>query len=320
MGTDKSKDGTGKGRKSSRYRIQRDAGDPNYKDLQPPSERPLPADAKCGALNQPGAQNKYCQQRKGSRTNHPGFGNCAKHGGSTEAGVKAAMREMGQHFALLYKQDFLKFGGDRRDPSIATLTPEQALLEEVRRSAAMCRYLEERIGRWNLEIDPLALEQVVNNRGRPPSARRADEASLEEDLQHALEQLPTEEVGNPGHLPRLTTEHPTTGIIGFTDAREWLILYREERGHLARVAKTAIDAGVAQRLVSIAEDQGRVLASAIKAVLGALMLSPEQAALVPRVVPAVLRAVASDSPVPSQHQLLALTQGSPTDAGRGESA
>lgn len=281
----------GSGRQGTRRNQARDAGDlETFEALKPPSEKRLTQEERCGALTQKGTP---CQQRKGSRTEHPGYGNCVKHGGNTEAGIKSAMREMGRDLADTYKRDFLRFGGDRRDPSIATLSPEQALLEEVRRSAAMVRFLEERIGRWNLTpVDQSVIEQFAQ------STKRADVQSMRRHVEGVLQNLDPDQPDSAAYLPPLSEIHPKTGFTSFTDAREWLYLYREERGHLARVAKMAIDAGVAQRLVSIAEDQGRILASAIRAVLQALQLTPEQANAVPHIVPPILRAVAADQPIP----------------------
>lgn len=282
----------GEGRKSTRRSQARAAGDLELaNELAPPSEKKLSESEICGALTRTG--NK-CRNSRGSRTDHPGYGNCVKHGGNTEAGVKSAMREMGRDLAMQYKQDFLKFGGDRADPSIALLTPEEALLEEVRRSAALVRFLEERIARWNLTtVQTSTIEAFAT------ATKRADVVSLKKKVEEVFENLPLDNEDSPGYLPPLTEIHPKTGFTSFTDAREWLYLYREERSHLARVAKMAIDAGVAQRLVGIAEDQGRIMASAIRAVLGALDLSPEQQKLIPIIVPPILRAVASDQPIPN---------------------
>lgn len=78
----------------------------------------------------------------------------------------------------------------------------------------------------------------------------------------------------------------------------WLLVYQYERRHLAHTAKIAIDAGVAQRQVALAEQQGTLLALAVNQILDGLRLSPEQKMLVPELVPAVLRAVSvrTDSP------------------------
>lgn len=64
-----------------------------------------------------------------------------------------------------------------------------------------------------------------------------------------------------------------------------------ERDRCARFAKLALDAGIAERQVRLAEQQGAMVADVIDRVLAALGLSDEQRALVPTVVPRELRAV-----------------------------
>lgn len=187
-----------------------------------------------------------CKNKAGWGTDHPGIDYCKMHGGNTTSGKKSAARSFGR--GLIEKQ---KFGGDL---TLVNITPEQAIIEEVRRSTAMVRWLEERIGQWTIQDDQVSL----------------------------------------GGLPRLMDE-TFKGTATFTDQREWLILYRDERAHMVKVAKMAIDAGLAKRMVEVAEDQGRMLAVAIKQVLDALELTPTQASLVPRVVPGVLRAIGQSS-------------------------
>jgi hypothetical protein len=69
----------------------------------------------------------------------------------------------------------------------------------------------------------------------------------------------------------------------------WLKLYQTERDHLVKVSKAALDAGVNERLVQIAEHQGMRLADTIETILNQLQLSPEQRAMVPDIVPHALR-------------------------------
>lgn len=73
---------------------------------------------------------------------------------------------------------------------------------------------------------------------------------------------------------------------------QWIVLYQTERKLLANVCKVAIDAGVAQRQIALAEQQGQMLALAINQILDALDLTFDQKQLVPEVVPTVLRAIA----------------------------
>jgi hypothetical protein len=64
----------------------------------------------------------------------------------------------------------------------------------------------------------------------------------------------------------------------------WIEMYQEERRMLARVCKMALDAGVNERAVRVAEAQGEAFAGAIKAILADLGLSKEQQKLVPATV------------------------------------
>lgn len=218
--------------------------------MRSPSEKLQPRTT-CGARKkgQPSTEGEGCSHPAGWGTAHAGFGYCKYHGGNTQAGNKSAAREWGR---LLISNT--KFGGDLKD--IPDITAEEALLEEVRRSVAMVRWLEERIGSFSLDDNNVDI----------------------------------------GQLPSLVSES-SRGTPGSTDVQAWMMLYREERSHMVRAAKTAIDAGIAERMVRIAEEQGRTLASAIRAVLDALNLSPTQAALVPSVVPRILREVSQKQPL-----------------------
>lgn len=164
--------------------------------------------------------------------------------------------EAGEHFITRFKAEQILFGGD---PDSIHLTPPQAIMEEMRRSVAMVRFLQSQIATWN------------------PA------------------------VGDFGALPALTDE-TTKGQSAPTDAAEWLRLYREERQHMVRVAKMAVDAGVSLAMVQIEQQKGLLIAQAVREILDSLNLTPSQASLVPRVVPEVLsRFVSVDmqSPLPA---------------------
>lgn len=66
------------------------------------------------------------------------------------------------------------------------------------------------------------------------------------------------------------------GGEGTTRVRAWLKESRNERHLLARTAKAAIDAGVAERLVRQVELEGRLVAEVLGRTLDALDLSAEQ--------------------------------------------
>lgn len=72
----------------------------------------------------------------------------------------------------------------------------------------------------------------------------------------------------------------------------WLRLYRQERTHLVKVCSEAIRAGIEERRVRLAEQQGALVAQVIRAILTDLDLSAEQQARIPEIVPRHLRALA----------------------------
>lgn len=71
----------------------------------------------------------------------------------------------------------------------------------------------------------------------------------------------------------------------------WLTEYRTERKHLVDVCRIALAAGIDERRVRLAEQQGDLLVTAIRDILDGLGLSVKQQQLVGVVVPRVLRAV-----------------------------
>lgn len=311
----------GGGRKTLRSKQLREQGRvEEAAAIAPPSERPRTLDPAnlCGSRTTTPPHNP-CTRLKGAGTDHQGYGHCSNHGGNTKAGLVAAMREMARDLVAKQKAADWRFGGNRMDPSIASLTPEQIILEEVRRSAAMCRFLEERIARWNINSTQLdLLERFVKTPSkytRGSHNRKDWHVDLQDLLDEFLGDLPPED--DPWMLPPLMSIHDRTGISSYTDLREWLTVYREERAHLARVAKMTIDAGVASRLVSLAEDQGRILATAIRAVLDALDLTLDQRARVPQIVPPILRAVAANQPLPSLDSLLGTGDSEPRALAAG---
>ena len=74
------------------------------------------------------------------------------------------------------------------------------------------------------------------------------------------------------------------------------IAYRmltDAQDRLARYAAAALRAGVEERRVRLAEDQGALIAQGIRAILDELHLTAEQAARVPEIVPRQLRLLTS---------------------------
>lgn len=197
-----------------------------------------------------------CTQPAGFGTEHSGFGYCKWHGGSTAAGIKSAAKQQVRQWVEERRRTL----GDRNDPSVRGISPDEVLLEEVRRSVALVRWLEEKIGSWDLDPESFPMAEHLG-------------------------------------LPQLVAE-TATGSPGATDAQVWLLIYREERKHMVSVAKLTLDAGIAERQVRLAEQQGLLLATAIRSILNALNLTPEQQSQVPHVVPGILRQLSVDSRQP----------------------
>lgn len=87
-------------------------------------------------------------------------------------------------------------------------------------------------------------------------------------------------------------EFPGTDTTKSAEVNVWVRLFQQERKHLIDVCKAAVAAGLEERRVRLAEQQGALLAGVIQAILRDLNLSPEQQAKVGTVVPRHLRAVA----------------------------
>ena len=85
------------------------------------------------------------------------------------------------------------------------------------------------------------------------------------------------------------TEFPGTDVKAQAAPNIWLELYHRERQHLVKVAKAAIDAGIDERRVRLAEEQGRVIVDVLKATLAELgvEVTPEVAAVAGRHLRAV---------------------------------
>lgn len=56
----------------------------------------------------------------------------------------------------------------------------------------------------------------------------------------------------------------------------WLTMYRAERVHLAKIAKSCIDVGIEERRVRLAEEQGALLARVINGILSDLGVADDE--------------------------------------------
>lgn len=149
-----------------------------------------------------------CEHPAGMGTAHLGAGLCVVHGGNSK-------RENARG-AWVMAHDMAR---------ALNVSPWEALLGEVRRTAGSVAFLDRKIAE---APDDDALIRIGEN-----------------------------ELGEPGYA-------------------RWVKLRMEERQHLARVSKMAIDAGVAAELVAKFTLHGEQLASLVLSVIGRLGLTSEQ--------------------------------------------
>jgi len=88
---------------------------------------------------------------------------------------------------------------------------------------------------------------------------------------------------------RVKTGGDDRGVTHEASPNIWLNLYNTERERLVKFCAEAIRAGIEERRVRLAEQQGALVADVIKAILADLSLTPAQQAKVPEIVPVHLR-------------------------------
>lgn len=132
------------------------------------------------------------------------------------------------------------------------INPRDALLEEVYRTAGAVDWLTAKVR----ELDPEAAVWGVTEKAT-----------------------------------KTATEYEGVDTTEAAAANMWVQLWQKERKHLVDVSKAAISAGIEERRVKLAEQQGALLAGVVKAILGDLDLTPKQAAAAPGIVARHFRSV-----------------------------
>lgn len=109
--------------------------------------------------------------------------------------------------------------------------------------------------------------------------------------------------GEAEHRDKTGGEDWGTTTVEKAGANVWLKLYNEERDRLANYCTKAIDAGIAEREIRLAEQQGRLVAEAIRRILGDFLtqlnreydfgadLEPQWRRWMSEIVPSRLRAI-----------------------------
>ena len=160
------------------------------------------------------------------------LGVCRVHGGNTQH-AKKKRKELKQEEVA--KRAVKTFGIPKE------IDPHEALLEEVHRTAG--------------HVDWLA--QII---GDLP----ADTEQTEEMNQSSIVW------GITQHVYRGSEEFPGTDVFREAKPSVWIDLYQREREHLVKVCKAALDAGIDERRVQIAEQQGAIVARAMTGLLDVL--------------------------------------------------
>lgn len=201
-----------------------------------PGDGPNPLDAsRCIARSK--RSGEQCKRRP-----VPGATVCAMHGGKAPQVQRAAARRLALGEAM---------GELHRLGVPIDVEPADAMLDMVREAAGNVAFLRARVQ----ELDQLTRES--------------------KELEAALAVL-----GGGGKDSREIAQRAPAGIYGQVDPRNWkaerhviVAMYDEERERLVRWAKACRDAGVDERRVQLAEDQGRMIAAVLRGALeGALQL------------------------------------------------
>lgn len=190
-------------------------------------------------------------------TKHPknGMKVCRSHGGALPTNVIAAAERL----VLMTTQG--QIAQLMRECDIPDQHPIEGLLEVVRISGSMTRLLTVKVG--ELEEEPSVEDMLVESNDGSLSIKKVATGDAFWGLNHQGEMVP----------------HVYVQML-----KVWSERYE-------RACKTALDAGVAERQVRLAESEGELLATAIKGILSALNLTPEQWSIAPKVVAAQLRQI-----------------------------
>ncbi|WP_375490239.1 hypothetical protein [uncultured Jatrophihabitans sp.] len=146
----------------------------------------------------------------------------------------------------------------RRFGAPVDTTPTEALLDAVKWTAGYVAWLRDKVASTQAdktEMDGVAPERV---------------ALVNEE--RALTQM--------------------SNVTGKREASVWVDLLGQWHDRLVRICSEAIKAGIEERRVRVAEQQGALVADVIRKILGDLELTPEQVEAAGNVVPIRLRELA----------------------------
>ena len=156
--------------------------------------------------------------------------------------------------------------------------PEQVLLEEVRRAYTIVKWLELMISAWQTSPeDPDAEWQRLQVESEDGGAEDAPLTAMAVSKSTGLPMLGTIVRWDKG------------GTVAPTEYAAWLDRYERERLLAIRAAKMAIDAGVQERLVRLAEREVDTIVAVFRASFAEmnLELTPDRVAVIGRQLRAI---------------------------------
>ena len=175
----------------------------------------------CGATTRSGGS---CKNKAGFGTGHVGVGRCKFHGGSTQAHIVHTL------------PDYANLQAQRLGLRVDDITPEEAILDSIRDSAANVAIYRHLVNQLSLEMG----DEIM---------------SMDEE----------------GHI-KITAN---AAIAGYTGSKTepnkaaphiFVSMYNDERDRLFNYAATATRIGLSERMVRIAERQGEKLVEVLEAV------------------------------------------------------
>lgn len=200
---------------------------------------------------------RACHRPAGWGTSHPGSGACKLHGGSSRNGTVNAQRELARRAVQTYGLP-------------VDITPEQALLDGVKRSAGHVMWL----GMMVSGLDTDELGWGIDEETVAPGVVSDDGTAI------------TNEV---------TSKYRAKTNI-------YVDLYNKERDRLMRYSEAAVKAGVSERLVTLYENVYEQIAEQfteiLNGVLDRLELSEDQRRDVPAAVVHVIQGITPEDVTP----------------------
>ena len=93
-------------------------------------------------------------------------------------------------------------------------------------------------------------------------------------------------------------------------ASVWVEMYQTERAHLLKASKSAVDMGVSERQVQLAEEQGRMIAMLLQQFIDSqeIALTPAQRAVAPKVIRRLLTAMPTQPARPTTPPVLEIVE------------